>query len=507
MTVIIKGGLVYDGSPNPPYPADVKIQGDKIVAVGKLSDEASEIIDASGCIVTPGFIDVHNHADMSFAIIRALGKAEDIPELKGNLNYTYQGVTTIVTGNCGTGYADTSDWFGYLDSLSFGTNVYHLAPHGNIRLELFGAGQPTRLTAQQLQVFKGRVVEEMEKGAIGFSSGLEYAPGWLADVDELTEIGLVVRKYGGVYATHIRNESGKKITESLNEAIEVGRRADIPVQIAHFKLRAPFQASVTIERVLKMMEDARRSGLDITADQYPYDAGATHLTWLLEDKNFLLDEKVKPEFKTPKGKVLIAKSVNKTFKYLPPEKVLISMCPKKTEYEGKTLKQVADLERRDAAEVFTDMVCLDNVPGGIFFNIDPSAVKQIMLQEYVFTGSDGTTLMKGITKSHPRCYAAFTKKLKRFALDEKLIDLNFAVRSMTSLPAEKFKMKGRGKIAEGYFADIAVIDTKSLKDNATYESPDNLSEGVVHLFVNGVKTIDNGKYSGRTGGRALRRQR
>ena len=504
-SLLIKGGTVYTGTLDHPTKQDVRITGDRIEAVGNLEVGEAKIIDATDCIVTPGFIDVHNHTDVALPLFRAILKVEDIPELKGFLNFLSQGVTTIVTGNCGLGYASIDELFNYLDFLNFGANVYHLAPHGMIRLELFGKEQPVRLTTAQMKVFKKRIEEEMEKGAIGVSTGLEYAPGWLADQNELIEIAEVVKKKGGIYATHMRTEAGEGILGAMEEAIEIGHRTGIPVQISHLKLGVPYKKSVTIEKVLQLIEKARKEGLDVTADQYPYSTSSTYFTWLLEDKSFLLTDNIKPEFKTSDGKALIAKAVSNRFKYLGPENVLISECQQNREYEGKTLKQVADQIKKDPAELYADMVCGDKMPWAVYYAQDASAVKEIMLHDYVFTISDGAIMMKGMGKYHPRYYAAFTRKIKQFALDEKIIDLNFAIRSMTSLPAEKFNIKGRGRIAEGCFADIAVIDVNKINDNATYENPDNLSEGIVHLLVNGVHTIENGKYSGQTGGRAIRR--
>jgi len=334
---------------------------------------------------------------------------------------------------------------------------------------------------------------------------LEYAPGQLADIEELTEIAASVKNRGGLYATHMRNESGRGILDALKEAIEVGRRSGTPIQVSHIKIGVPYDKSVSAEQVLPLIEDARKSGMDISADQYPYNNGSTYITWLLEDKSYLLDDRVKPEFRTPEGKVQLAKEVKKRFVYLGPKDLLITFWPEGKEHEGKTLQQIADELKRDPAELYADMVCTDAMPVTVMNSQDAPAVREFMKHSYVFTGSDGHTLMKGIGKYHPRSYAAFTRKLKQFVLDEKTIDLNFAIRSMTSLPAEKFNLKGKGKIAEGYSADITVIDIKNIKDNATFASPDNLSEGVVHLFVNGVHTIENGQYTGQTGGRALRR--
>ena len=504
-SILIKGGTVYTGMLDHPVKQDIGITGDRIKAIGNLEGSADKVIDATGYIVTPGFIDVHNHADMVFPLIRSMMKAEDVPELKGNLNFLFQGVTTIVTGNCGLGYTSIDEWFNYLDSLNFGNNVYHLVPHGKLRLDLFGPEQPLKLTPDQLRMFKEKIEEEMEKGALGVSTGLEYAPGQLADRDELCDVAGAVARRGGLYATHTRDESGRGIISALKEAVAIGRHANIPVQISHLKLGIPYDKTVNAGNILPIVEEARKSGMDITADQYPYSTGSTYMTWMLEDKGFLLDDRIKPEFRTPEGKTQIAREVSKRLKYLAPEDVLVSMCSQNKEYEGKTLRQIADLVKKDPAELYADLVCADAVPIVVMKSIDEAATREFMTHDYVFTGSDGHTLMKGAGKYHPRSYAAFTKKLRQFVLDEKKLDLNFAIRSMTSLPAEKFKMKGRGRIAEGNFADIAVIDIQNIKDNATYATPDNLSEGVMHLLVNGVHTIENGKYTGNTGGRALRR--
>lgn len=504
-SLLIKGGTVYTGDAGQPVSQDIAIEGDRIIAVGNLGSSADKIIDATGYIVTPGFIDIHNHADIVFPLIRSMMKAEDVPELKGNFNYIFQGVTTIVTGNCGLGYTSIDEWFSYLDSLHFGTNVYHLAPHGKIRLELFGPEQPLKLTPDQLGIFKKKIEEEMEKGALGVSTGLEYAPGQLADMDELCEVAGVAARRGGLYATHTRDESGRGILGALKEAVAIGRCANIPVQISHLKLGIPYDKAVNAGNILTIIEEARKSGMDITADQYPYNTGSTYMTWMLEDKSFLLDDRVKPEFRTPEGKVLIAREVSKRLKYLAPEDVLISQCPQNKEFEGKTLGQIADLLKKDPADLYADMVCVDAMPIVVMNSQDGAALREFITHEYVFTGSDGHTLMKGAGKYHPRSYATFTRKLKQFVLDEKKLDLNFTIRSMTSLPADKFKIKRRGRIAEGYFADIAVIDLQNIKDNATYLTPDNLSEGIVHLLVNGIHTIEDGKYTGSTGGRPLRR--
>ncbi|MCJ7771730.1 MAG: D-aminoacylase [Desulfobacterales bacterium] len=508
--VVIKGGTVYDGTMTNPVSADIGVKGDMITAIGTIDKPAGKIISANGMIVTPGFIDIHTHCDLTFqrsGMKRYL--AYFMPSWKGNHNYITQGVTTVVTGNCGLGYSDLNTWFNMVDSAGFGTNVYHLAPHGMIREELFGKDQPEELTSGQLEKMKARVAEEMEKGAIGLSTGLEYAPGLLASTSEIIELCKVARKYNRLYATHIRNESGELdangITNAekyIQEAIEIGRKAEIPVEISHLKISVPLN-NKKASLILDLIEGARGQGLDVTADQYPYAAGSTTISILLPNE-FKSFNGVKEEFKTADGKKEIKKVIGKVFEYLGPEKTLITMYPGKESYEGKTIKEIAEIEGRSPEDAYADMVCDDEMPVGVFFSQDMSIVCDIMPKDYIITGSDGWTVPKGMTKPHPRVYGTFPKKIREFVLEEKLMDLTLAIRSMTSLPAEKFNMKGRGKIAVGNYADIAVINMKTITDKATYLDPHQYSEGIDTLLVNGIVSIENGKITGERGGKPLR---
>jgi N-acyl-D-aspartate/D-glutamate deacylase len=509
--IVIKGGTIYDGTLAKPYVADIGIQKDKIAAIGDLSGKAAKTIDAGGLTVMPGIIDVHTHCDLTFqklGLKRYL--AHLMPSWKGNYNYLYQGVTTVVTGNCGYGYTDTEHWFGMIDSLKFGSNVYQLVPHGMIRQELFGNDQPRELNAQQLDAMKRRVAEEMGKGAIGMSTGLAYAPGFLAATAEIVELARVVRRYGGLYTTHIRDESGAAtasgkigVLESIKEAIEVGRQAEIPVEISHLKITAPINRT-RAEQLLELIEDARNQGLDVTADQYPYAAGSTYLTHLLPD-DFKTSTSVKEEYKTEGGRDQTRKAVKQVFEYLPPEKTLITTYQQKKSYEGKTVAEIAGMEGRSPAEAYAAMVCEAPAPMAVFFSQDMNIVRELMPREYIITASDGWTVPKGMTQPHPRIYGTFPRKLKKFVIEDKLMDLQLAIRSMTSLPAEKFNLKGRGKVAAGYAADIAVVDFDTITDHATYQKPHQYSEGIVHLLVNGKHSVENGRATGKRGGKAVRR--
>ncbi len=509
--VIVKGGTIYDGTLSKPFVADIGIEGDKISAIGTLTQKAAKTIDAAGLIVTPGFIDIHTHCDLTF---KRMGTKRYLsyvmPSWKGNHNYLYQGVTTVVTGNCGYGYTDAERWFSIVDSVKFGSNVYHLAPHGMIREELFGKNQPGELNAKQLDAIKAKVAEEMEKGTVGFSTGLEYAPGLMASTKELIEIAKVVQRYGGLYTTHMRDESGRVnangnpgVLESIREAIEIGKQADIPVEISHLKIAEPINNTRT-SQLIDLIEEARLEGHDLTADQYPYAAGSTFVAILLPNK-FKTSTGVKEEFRTTAGRKQIKEAIEEVFTYLGPEKILITMYAEKEEYEGKNIKEIAEMEGRAPSDAYVDMACEDPAPVAVFFAQDMGVVRDLMPNDYIITASDGWTVPKDMTKPHPRVYGTFPRKLRKFAMDENLMNLEQAIRSMTSLPAEKFNMKGRGKISQGNYADIAMINLKTLTDHATYQNPHQYCDGVVHLLVNGKVSMENGKTTGKRGGRALKR--
>ncbi len=506
---VIKDGRVFDGTGAPPVVADVGIKKDRIVAIGKIEAAGSHTINASGKIVTPGFIDIHTHCDLTF---KRTGfkrfAAYFMPSWKGNYNYVTQGVTTVVTGNCGLGYTDTDRWLSMVATLGFGTNVGHLAPHGAIRESLFGNTQPGKPSAAQLDALRGRVSEEMAKGALGLSTGLEYAPGFLAETDELVALAQVVREHGGLYTTHMRDESGKRLPageiallKSIEEAVTVAERAALPVEISHLKIAAPCQ-TVHTDRVIELISAARARGLAVTADQYPYAAGSTFLTYLLPHE-FKAGDGVKDTYKTDTGRKTIARVATKIFAALPPDRILITMYAGQEEFEGKTIAQIAATQNRPAKEIFTELTCADNAPIAVFFSQDENVVKNLMVPAWIITASDGWTVPKGMSHPHPRVYGTFPRKLKKYVLDEKHIELARAVRSMTSLPARKFGIQQRGILKKGNFADIAVMDLAKLADHATYLDPHHYATGIEHVFVNGVATITDSLPTGDRGGRPL----
>ena len=509
--VLIKDGNVYDGVSENPYRADVGIVKDKITRVGTLPETALKTIDARGLTVMPGFIDVHTHSDSPFMLSRRLREqVQNLPSVKGNWNYLLQGVTTVITGNCGEGFADMDQWFEFLEKLKFGTNVFHLAPHGQIRTSLFGENQPHIPTGAQLEDLKSRTAEVMEMGAVGLSTGLVYAPGFLAQTDEIVEMARVAGRYGGLYTSHIREESGRVLEDqdrvvlkAIREAIEIGRRAEIPVHISHLKISAPFEGAKA-QQILDLLENARAKGMDITADQYPYAAGSAALT-LLVPAEFLKYGGVKEEFKSKEGRQEILRSTAGLFAWLPPEKIMISECQSHRDFEGLNLKEISERVSSDPGDVFVDLVTAERPPLAVFFSQDQDIMREIMPQRYVFTASDGWTCQKDYLKPHPRCYGTFIRKIKTYSLDEKVLSLGAAIRSMTSLPAAKFKLKRRGQISEGNYADLTILNLDQLSDEATYLDPHRYPKGVEYVLVNGILGVDQGRPTGLEAGRPIRR--
>ncbi len=512
--ILIMGGTIYDGTLRDSYVADIGIIADKIAVIGKLTNaRAKKVINAKGLIVTPGFIDVHNHTDLTILMALIIsGKENDLsmitPAWKKNHNYLTQGVTTIVTGLCGGGFWDVNQWLGLIDSVKFGSNVYHMIPYGMLRYRLFGDNQPTILTADQLDTLKNMVEKEMINGALGVSVGLEYAPDCFTTTDELVEIAKVVNKYGGIYDAHIRDNTGTihkdgqpGVLLAIKETIEIGRRTKIPVHVSHIQLNLP-RNNVEAKQMYSLIEQARAEGMDITADQHPYDAGYAILSYRLPAE-FKTGLGVNEKYKTPEGKAQMKEAIKKVFTFLGPEKISLTSGPEK--YRNKTIKEIAEIEGKDPAEVYVDLSCLDPAPFALFFEISDQVNREIMPHDYIFTASDGFTVFKPEDSPHPRFFGCFPRKIKKYALEEKLLSLNDAIRSMTSLPAAKFNIRDRGMIVVGKFADIAVIDLKNFTDRSTYDDRSQYSEGVIYLLVNGVLSIENGKITERMGGRALKR--
>lgn len=510
--LIIKGGWVYDGTSAKPRITDIGIRGDKIAAIGNFRGLAAKTINARGLIVTPGFIDVHSQTDF---ILREKGIWRIIayikPSINGNHNYLYQGVTTIITGNNSQGYTNTAKWLGWIDSLKSGVNVYHLAPAGAIRKEIFGNKELKPLDEKQRDIWKKRLTKEMENGAVGISFDLSQNPDQMLTTNELADIACSIKPYGGIISINLRASSGKAdatgnpaLISSLKEVLEIGRLSQTPIEISSLKLAAPWK-NFSYDQIDAFLHNARQSGIDITADQTPYDVKVELLTHFLPAEYVAANYEIKKEYINAKGKSTILQAINKLFTTLGPEKLLIVSYPDNKSYTGKTIRQIATFEGKNPAQCYWEMVTTSPVPMVALSGFSERFAKKIMLSHLVFTASEGITYVQDKSLPHPGYWGAFPRKLRKYALEDNIITLSDAIRSMTALPAEKFNLRGRGQIAVGSFADIAVINLKNIKDKATFIQPAQYAEGVEYLIVNGVVSIAKGKVTGKKGGRALKR--
>jgi N-acyl-D-amino-acid deacylase len=507
--LIIKGGRIYDGTTAKPRIADIGIKGDKIAAIGSFSGESRKVIDAADLIVTPGFIDIHSHTDLILqekGIWRVIAYIK--PSLNGNHNYLYQGVTTIITGNCGRGYTNTAKWLGWVDSLRFGTNVYHLVPVGAVREEMFG--EAASLDARQKEILKKRLVKEVENGALGLSFDLSRKPDSLFSKEELADIAGSVKPYGGFIALNLRGNSGEidrdgnpEIIRSLEEAVEIGKLSGTAIEISNLELKAPWK-NLSYDRLSKVIRDARQAGVSISADQAPYD---TDFGTLIDPipAEFVVKGALKKEYKAQPGNAAVIKAIDNMFQSIGPDKFLIISYPAVRAYEGKTIRQIAVFEGKDPALCYWEMAAKNTPPVAAISDSSDLFARKTMPSDRIFTASEGISFVKDTVWPHPGYWGAFPRKLRKYALEDKIVHLNDAIRSMTSLPAEKFNLKGRGRIAVGNFADIAVIDLKKIKDKATFMKPEQYAEGVEYLVVNGIISLDKGKTTGKKGGRALKR--
>jgi N-acyl-D-amino-acid deacylase len=491
---IIKNGLIYDGTLSKPYKSDIGILNDKIVFIGELSDiNSKNVIDAKNNIITPGFIDIHTHCDLSFKqFTENLDQNSISQECINNSNFLYQGVTTVVTGNCGLGYSSTNSWLDFTKRIGFKSNVYHLVPHGSVREDLFGKNQPSILNDTEINLLMKRISREIENGAIGVSLGLEYAPGCFASTKELTEIAKLVKKYNGVLAVHLRlelgkNDKGYSILDAIDEVINLCRVTGVSLEISHLKLGKP-KAGIKIDQVIDKIIQAKKSGLNVNADHYPYNAGNTMLSFLLPNE-FKEGAGIKLKYRNNTGRKKIISVLKDFFREISLEDVLISYFPSKPELEGLNLKEIANKQNKDVYECYVDMLFEDIIPWAVFFLSEENDINQIVKMKDVITVSDGWTVDKKMQKPHPRLYGSFPRKIKKYSIDEKIIDLTTSIRSMTSLPAEKFNIKNRGIIKKGYYADLAIIDLKKLEDKSTYLLPHQYSQGIEYLFLNGKLVI------------------
>lgn len=494
--LVLRGGTLYDGTGAAPVVADLAIKGDRIVAIGTFeTGKVGLEINCRGLVVAPGFIDLHNHSDAQ--VVDRMTRA--------NVNFLMQGCTTVVTGNCGSGPIDVAQYYQKIDITGAGTNVAHLLPQGNLREAVVGSLQRAA-TPEELMRMKNLARLAMRDGAWGMSTGLIYVPSSFADSAELADIAVVVGEEGGIYASHIRNE-GVGLLAAVKEALEIGRQAKLPVHISHFKSSGR-DAWGLVHRAVDMIEDARKEGQMVTADQYPYIASSTSLDaivipeWARAGGHKELVARLDDSEQSTRIREAIAEAVQKGDDG---QRLKIARYAPRPQWAGKSLAEIATSEKVTPVEVVVEITRA----GGaaiVNFSMSEEDVRYVMTIPWVATASDGRAYLPGGDRPHPRSYGTFSRKIGYYALVEKTVDLATAIRGSTGLPADILHLPERGYLRHNHFADLVVFDPNSFRDEATFDDPHRYSRGVTHVIVNGQPAVWNGIPTGTLAGRALKRE-
>jgi N-acyl-D-amino-acid deacylase len=493
--VVIRGATLYDGSGAGGMVADVAIRDERIVAVGEFAVAGKpRMIEGKGLIVAPGFIDLHTHSD--YPLQRK--------DTRANLCYLSQGVTTVVTGNCGSGPVDVAKYFHTLESGKIGTNVIHQVPHNNVRERVMKNANRSP-TAEELRQMEELVDRAMKEGAWGLSTGLIYNPGTYAKTDELIALARVAARHGGFYASHIRDES-TGVLGALDEALTIGRQAGLPVHISHLKASGRRAWGMAADEIA-LIEKARKAGLAVSADQYPYVASSTSLKATLipttsregTEKEYVA--RLNDAEQLARLRPLVERSLERS---QGGRDIRIARYAPKSAWQGKDLAAIAALEKKPAADIVLEI----ERHGGaqvVIFSMNEEDVRLIMRQPFVATASDGASMLPSSdTVPHPRSYGCFPRKIGRYAIEDKILTLEQAIRSASGLPADILHLPERGYLKTGYFADVVVFDPKTFRDTATFDKPHQYATGVRYLFVNGQLAIDESKSTEVLGGKVLR---
>ncbi len=496
--LVIRNARVVDGSGNPWFRADVAVKDGRIAAVGRLADaQAGRSIDAQGRVLAPGFIDIHTHVE---------GGVEKVPT--GN-NYVMDGVTTVVTGNCGGSTGDVAAWFEKIEKPGLGLNVASHIGHNTVRRQVMGT-ESRQATPDEIAKMQALVEKGMRDGAVGFSTGLIYIPGTYANTDELVALAKAAAKHGGIYASHIRDE-GAKVLEAIAEACTVGKQAGVPVQIAHFKIdnrRLWGSAGKSID----LVEKFRREGVDVSVDQYPYDHSSTGLGIVLPSWVFA-GGKLNEHLKDPAMRARIKREMLAMLKELGHKDysyATVASFSTDKSYEGKNISQIHRLKGRKKGaknEVETIFELMEaGAPDMVYHSMSEKDVERIMRYPNAAVGSDGGIREFGVGVPHPRSYGTRSRVLAEYVRKRGVITLEEAVRKMTSLPARTLGFRDRGLVREGMAADLVLFDPAKVQDKATFQQPHQYAEGFDLVLVNGVAVVDGGKVTGARPGKVLRSQ-
>ncbi len=507
LDLILRGGLVVDGSGAEPVRADVGIRDGRITTVGRIADDtpATRTLDITDLVVAPGFIDVHAHAD------------EDAARQPEAENFLRMGVTTLITGNCGSSVPVLSPHFARLEAQGISLNYGTLIGHGTIRTSVMRTA-PRAPTASELERMQERVDIAMREGAFGMSTGLIYVPGTYAETEELIALSKVVAAHGGVYASHMRHEDNEVLT-SIAEAVRIGREAGCRIHLSHLKASGKAVWGYG-DRIVAALEAARAEGVALTGDQYLYTASSTGLEVLFPSRELSVGRAAFGErlatdaaFATAMADAVLASAAHAGFEDL--AWAQIANAPGHPEVAGKRMHEVARLLLgQDDPRAQADAACrlMTDAKGArvsmVYHKMCEPDVERILRAPYVAIASDaGIRNRTGADRPHPRGCGNNARLLGHYVRERKVIPLALAVQKMTSLPAEVFGLEGRGRIAPGMHADVVVFDPANVRDRATYDEPRADPEGIPYVLVNGVLVIEADAHTHARPGMVLRHRK
>jgi N-acyl-D-amino-acid deacylase len=513
---ILRHGTIYDGTGKLSFIGDVAIMADTIAAIGELTNaKGKKEIDATGLAIAPGFINVLSWADRSLLL-----DGRSMSDIK-------QGVTLEIFGEgwspgpvkrknttkpVDSLWTTLGGYFDYLTKKGISPNAASFVGATSVRIHELGY-EKRPPNAEELKRMKALVKQAMEDGAMGLGSSLIYAPADYASTEELIELAKVASSYGGMYTTHMRSE-GDFILSALNETFRIAREASIHAEIYHLKINIARNWN-KMDTVLTKIDSARKSGLKITANSYPYVASATGLTarlpnWVQEGGAAAMRKRMRNP--SVRAKVLHEMRVGIPYKNSDAHDVVLlgfRLDSLNKLYRGKRLDEVASIHGKDPDETVIDLVMRDkSTIASLYYQQSEENIRKVIRQPYVSFGSDGASMSDAeIFKdwgTHPRAYGTFARFLGKYVRDEKLISMEEAVQRLTSLPATNLKIKKRGTLDVGYYADLAIFNPSAIKDLATFEDPKQYAEGMIHVFVNGIPVLMDGEHTGATPGRIVR---
>jgi N-acyl-D-amino-acid deacylase len=500
-TWLVRGGTVVDGTGAAPYRADVALAGDRIAVVSPTPIHpalAQHVIDATGLIVAPGFIDAHAHV-------------ENLSNQPLAENFLRQGVTTVWYAADGGQPWPLRAEIDTLQRTRHAPNIIFFAGHNTIRRAVMGTANRAP-TAAELEQMKAHVAEAMQAGAFGLTTGLRYVPGIYSDTDEVMELARVAARYGGFYSSHIRDEGAGSI-DAVGEVIRIAEQAGLPAQVSHHKIMGQPQWGQSVQ-TLALIDSARARGLDITLDQYPYDATSTNTSvlfpaWSLSGGT----DSIRARLADPVQRRRIEDGMRETIMAERGggdlSRIRIASYRHDPSWNGRTFADVAAQRGRepdmDFAIELAIEIQLNGGATGVWHVVDEDDIRRIMQHPWTMISSDGGILVPGVGHPHPRGNGSFARVIGRYVRGQQVLSLEEAVRKMTSLPAWRMGDDTRGRIAEGRFADLAIFDLASFEDRATYEAPHQYAVGMHHVFINGEPVLRDGAITGARPGRVLLR--